>query len=212
MKSPGPSGPGSLRRAPGVVRIAMVCALYFACPHRATAQIFELTGGASSMFNAEGGSVEIHAQDYSGRIDLGYLGRPSLGFAFSRPFKTFDLTAGDQQIPFALPTDLFNNSFYFLGRGLSYSQHQGDSRLFVFAGETSDGYFAPFLNVARNDTPAGAIFYEKQLSRPFAISLAPYFPTGRRPFKRSNGRPGKTLRWRSPPASEITNPTGPRAS
>jgi hypothetical protein len=164
MKSPGPSGPGSLRRAPGVVRIAMVCALYFACPHRATAQIFELTGGASSMFNAEGGSVEIHAQDYSGRIDLGYLGRPSLGFAFSRPFKTFDLTAGDQQIPFALPTDLFNNSFYFLGRGLSYSQHQGDSRLFVFAGETSDGYFAPFLNVARNDTPAGAIFYEKQLS------------------------------------------------
>ena len=27
-----------------------------------------------------------------------------------------------------------------------------------------DGYFAPFLNVARNDTPAGAIFYEKQLS------------------------------------------------
>lgn len=93
-----------------------------------------------------------------------YLVTALQGFFFSRPYKTSVLGAGDQQIPFVLPTDLFDHSFYFLGRGASLTRNVGDSRLFVFVGTTTDGYFAPFLSVARNDTASGAIFYEKQLS------------------------------------------------
>ena len=142
----------------------MACLFAFCWPRPADGQVFVLNGGSSSLLNAEGGSVEVRAENYTGRIDLGFLGRPSLGFSFARPFGSSLLDAGDQQIPFLLPTDLFDHSFYFLARGLSLLHTANDGRLFVFAGATSDGYFAPFFTVARSDTPAGAIFYEKKLS------------------------------------------------
>jgi hypothetical protein len=148
----------------GSMRLLFACMIVLACAHTASAQVFELTGGSSSLLNAEGGSLEVHDANYSGRIDFGYLDKPSLGFSFSRPYKNSLLDAGDQQIKFLLPTDLFDHSFYFLGRGMSLSRAVPDGKLFVFAGTTSNGYSAPFLNVARNDTLASAVFYERQLS------------------------------------------------
>jgi hypothetical protein len=164
MNGAEPCGPGATRMLPRALRVVIVFAIALICSRPATGQIFELTGGSSSLLNAEGGSLEVHAPNYSGRIDLGYLGRPSLGFSFSRPFKRSLIGVGDQQIQFLLPTDLFDHSFYFIGRGMSISRKMTDGSLFVFAGTTSNGYFAPFLNVARSDTPASAIFYERQLS------------------------------------------------
>ena len=165
MSVAAPFGHGASRMLPKALRAAIVCAVALVCSRPAAGQVFELTGGSSSLLNAEGGSLEVHASNYRGRIDLGYIGRPSLGFYFSRPFKKSVIGAGDQQIPFLLPTDLFDHSFYFIGRGMSLSRKVTDGKLFVFAGTTSNGYFAPFLSVARNDTPAGAFFYERQLSR-----------------------------------------------
>jgi hypothetical protein len=158
--------PGAAKIFSRILRIAPVCAfaIVFGGPRPAVGQVFQLTGGSSSLLNAEGGSLEVHANNYTARIDLGYLGRPNFGFFLSRPYKTSILGAGDQQIPFVLPTDLFDSSFYFLGRGMSLTRNAGGSRLFVFAGATTDGYSAPFLNVARIDTPSGAMFFEKQLS------------------------------------------------
>ena len=145
-------------------RAAVACAIVLACVDSAAGQVFQLTGGSSSELSAEGGSLEVHAANYTGRLDLGYLDGPSLGFSFSRPFKDHLVSAGDQQIPLVLPTDLFDRSFYFLGRGISLSRDLPNARLFVFAGMTSNGYSAPFLNLARTDTPATAIFYERQFS------------------------------------------------
>jgi hypothetical protein len=145
-------------------RVALACAILLVCADSATGQVFQLTGGSSSELNAQGGSLEIHAENYSGRLDLGYLNGPSLGFSFSRPFKDNLLSLGDQQIPLVLPTDLFDRSFYFLGRGVSLSRKLTDGKIFVFAGLTSDGYTAPFLNIARTDTAAAAVFYERELS------------------------------------------------
>jgi hypothetical protein len=165
MSPAAPCGHGAARMLLKALRAAIVCAIALFCSLPAAGQVFELTGGSSSLLNAEGGSLEVHAANYTGRIDLGYIDRPSLGFSFWRPYKKSQIGVGDQQIPFLLPTDLFDRSYYFLGRGVSLSRKPTDGKLFLFAGTTSNGYFAPFLSVARNDTPAGAIFYEKQLSR-----------------------------------------------
>jgi len=166
MNQPSPRRPGPAKIMKMILRALAVCAmvLVFGFPHTTSAQVFQLTGGSSSLLEAQGGSLEIHAVDYTARIDLGYLGHPRLGFFLSRPWHSATIGAGDQQIPFILPTDLFDRSFYFLGRGASYKRNVGDTRILVFAGATSDGYFAPFLNVAKTDTPSGAIFLEKQLT------------------------------------------------
>jgi hypothetical protein len=166
MNQPARSRPGTARIVSKIQRIVIVCAMgiVFGAPRPAAAQVFQLTGGSSSLLNAEGGSFEVHGNNYTARIDLGYLGHPSLGFFLSRPYKSSIVGAGDEQIPFVLPTDLFDSSFYFLGRGISLTRNLDGNRLFVFAGATTSGYFAPFLNVAKADMGSGAIFYEKQLS------------------------------------------------
>ena len=164
MKIRAPLSSAPARAFPNAFRLTIFCAIALFCSRPSVAQVFQLTGGSSSLMNAEGGSLEVHGGNYSGRIDLGYLDRPSLGFFFSHPYNNYLLGGGDQQIPFLLPTDLFDRSFYFQARGLSLAEKTADGRLFLFAGATSNGYTAPFLNVARDDTPAGSLFYERQLS------------------------------------------------
>lgn len=130
----------------------------------ARGQTFALTGGSSSMFEAHGGSFEMRTPDYTGRIDLGYMNGPSLGFSVLHLYHGALLDAGDQQIPLVFPTDIFNPSYYFFGRGLSVLRKKRDTRLFVFVGATSTSYWAPFLNTARINSFATAIFYERQIS------------------------------------------------
>jgi hypothetical protein len=164
MNRPAPFLDRSSQIALTLLRTALVCAVALAWARGAPGQAFVVTGGASSLVDAEGGSLQVNAGNYAGRVDLGYFGKLSTGFFFERPVGPYLFGAGDQQIPFLLPTDIFDRSFYFLGRGGSVSEKIPDGSLFVFAGTTADGFFAPFLNVARADTPAGAIFYEKQLT------------------------------------------------
>jgi len=155
---------GTSSLIPWTFRLILCLVLCAAAPRLASAQVFALTGGSSTLLNAQGGSLEIKGQDYTGRIDLGYFGRPSLGFLLLRSYHNSLIGAGDQPVPFLLPTDLFDHSFYFLSRGLSITRKKHGTRLFAFAGATADGLTTPFVNVARLDTPASGVFYETQLS------------------------------------------------
>ncbi len=116
------------------------------------------------MFDAHGASVEMRSPDYTGRLDFGYVDGPSVGFSVLHLYRGALIDAGDQQIPLVFPTDIFNRSYYFFGRGLSAMRKTRDTRLFVFAGASSTSFWAPFLNVARGGSFTGAIFYERQLS------------------------------------------------
>src|SRR2546425_9686028 len=145
--------------------VGMFCAFWLLAGARpAAAQVLELSGGSSSLFNAHGGSVGFRGRNYAGRFDVGLFGKPRFGYFFTTPFRGYNWGFGDQAIPFVLPTDLFNPSYYFLGRGVSAARKDARSKLFVYAGATSTGFALPFLNVARTETPTGLIFYERQLS------------------------------------------------
>jgi hypothetical protein len=116
------------------------------------------------MFEAHGASLEVRSPNYTGRFDFGYIDGPIVGFSLLHLYRGALINAGDQQIALVFPTDLFDRSYYFFGRGVSILRKNENSRLFVFAGESSTGFWAPFLNAARTESPAAAIFYEKQIS------------------------------------------------
>ena len=147
-----------------LIRYAFVCFVGLAICQVAHGQAFALTGGSSSLLDAHGGSVEMRTPDYTGRFDLGYMNGPSLGFSLLHLYHGALLDAGDQEIPLVFPTDIFDRSYYFYGRGLSVLKKSQDTRLYVFVGTTSTAYWAPFLNVARSGSFATAIFYERQIS------------------------------------------------
>ena len=156
-------GPRGL--AERLIRFAFVCLAVVAMADKVHGQAFSLTGGSSSMFEAHGASLEMRSPDYTGRLDLGYMNGPSLGFSLLHLYRGDLLDAGDQQIPLVFPTDLFNRSYYFFGRGVSLLHKTKNTRLFMFAGVTSTSYWSPFLNVARGGSFTAAIFYERQLTR-----------------------------------------------
>jgi hypothetical protein len=130
----------------------------------ARAQVIQATGGTSNLFNATGGSLEFRGTNFTDRFDLGYNGKLRSGFSMLRGFRGGIVDLGDQTLTFDLPTDIFDQSHYFLGRGMGFSRGNNDRKFYFFAGETANGFFAPFLNVATIDTPTVAFFYEIKLS------------------------------------------------
>ena len=144
-------------------RWLLLLALVVAVP-TASAQVIQIEGGSSSLLDAHGGSLELHAGDSTGRFDLGFLNRPEVGFSYTRQFQGWNWSAGDQIIPFVLPTDLFNRSYYFMGRGLSLEKRTENGRMLFYAGTTSLGYRTPFLDVARSRQGVELVFFEHQFS------------------------------------------------
>lgn len=131
----------------------------------ASGQVIQLQGGSSSLLDAYGGSLELHAGDSVGRLDLGFLGRPELGFSYTKPYHGWNYTLGDRIIPFVLPTDQFSRSSYFLGRGLSLEKREGGDRILFYVGTTSLGFRTPYVNLARSQQAVELIFYEHQISQ-----------------------------------------------
>lgn len=123
-----------------------------------------MTGGSSSTSNAHGGSLEFRTDKRIGRIDLGVFGRPSLGFSVSQTIRGRLVTVGDQQMSLTTPTDTSGASYYFLGRGVSVLSKEGPNQSLLFAGATSTGLHAPFLNVSRAENWTLAYLGDRQLS------------------------------------------------
>src|SRR5438874_9850685 len=77
----------------------------------ASAQVFRVQGGTSTLLNAEGGSVEFKAPNYSGTAGLGYYnGKVQFGAETRYQFRGYTILAGDDSVPFTLPTDIFDSS------------------------------------------------------------------------------------------------------
>lgn len=139
--------------------------LMFAVATPAAAQVFQIDGGSSTLFDGSGASLGIRSSDYGAHIDFGlFQSTPRYGFAFAAPRWGYNWQAGDQNIPFVLPTDLFDRSYYFMGRGLGAEHKTTTSDFFYFAGATSDTFYVPFLNAATPETAAGVFFFEHTLS------------------------------------------------
>ncbi len=131
----------------------------------AHAQIFRIQGGESTLLNAEGGSVEFKAPDYDGSVGLGYYNdRIQFGGETRYKFHGYTLLGGDENIPFTLPTDIFDASHYFSARGAGVTRKYEESRFYAFAGTTATWMGTGFFSAATSDRPAGVFFYERKLN------------------------------------------------
>jgi hypothetical protein len=132
----------------------------------ANAQVFRLQGGASTLLSAEGGSVEFKAPNYDGSLGLGfYNGKVQFGAETRYLFRGYTMLAGDDSVPFTLPTDVFDSSHYFSARGIGATRKDAKDTFYAFAGTTSTWFGTGFFNAAGSDDPVAIFFYERKLSR-----------------------------------------------
>ena len=79
-------------------------------------------------------------------------------------FHGYSLTAGDDVLPFNLPTDVFVNDHYFFGKGLGVAKKSGRMDFAAFGGATSLALGAPYFSAARAKQPFGLFFAQFQQS------------------------------------------------
>ena len=131
----------------------------------ADAQVFRVQGGTSTMLNAQGGSLEFKAPNYDGSFGLGYLnGQVMFGGETRYKYHDYTILAGDDSVPFSLPTDVFDHSHYFSARGAGITRKEADRSVYVFAGMTSTWLGTGFFNAAISESPVAILFYQRKLS------------------------------------------------
>ncbi len=75
------------------------------------------------------------------------------------------MLAGDNSVPFTLPTDVFDGSHYFSARGIGATRKDVESNFYAFAGTTSTWMGTGFFNAAKSNDPVGIFFCERKLSK-----------------------------------------------
>jgi hypothetical protein len=156
------SSPTLLARA----EFAMLLALLLLLPAaRLRAQVFKIEGGDSTLFDAQGGSVEFKAPNYSGTLGMGFFeGKFELGATARTQFHGYTYTVGDDSVRFDLPTDIFDTDYYFFARGLGISKQDKDQGFYAFAGLTSDWLGTGFFQAAQNEDPVAILFFHRKLT------------------------------------------------
>jgi hypothetical protein len=132
----------------------------------AAAQVFRVQGGASTLLNAEGGSVEFKAPNYNGVLGVGFFnGKVQFGAETRYLFHKYTVIAGDDSVPFTLPSDVFDNSHYFSARGVGVTRSEDDRSFYAYVGTTSTWLGTGFFNAATSDRSVAIFFYQRKLSK-----------------------------------------------
>ena len=137
---------------------------------RAAAQVIQLSGGSSSLMETQGGSVQVDSENVHGTFGLGWHDGLRTGFLAESTLDGTKVSLGDEIIPFVLPTDVFETSYYLWGRGVGLRRSIDGGDALIFAGYTSESLNTPFVNTASTDDPIAAIFYRHPLGEKFKFS------------------------------------------
>jgi hypothetical protein len=120
---------------------------------------------------AHGGSVGFEAPGYSGAFGAGYVdGHFELGGVIRTTIRGYDLFAGDDALRFNFPTDVFDSSYYFIGRGIGIAKTTDRGFFKSFVGSSSEYVGTNFFQAARNGSPLFATFGEYKLTSQLALT------------------------------------------
>jgi hypothetical protein len=146
------------------LRVLFVGATLVAAPRSVHAQVFELEGGGSSLYQGYGGALSIWGDRFEGNVGLGYLG----GFRFSVFLKHLigrdTLRLGNDAIPVRFTTDVFGGSHSIFAQGAGIRRATRRSSLYAFIGASATAMPAPFVNALHQDQAIGVVQAERTLS------------------------------------------------
>jgi hypothetical protein len=110
------------------------------------AQVMELAGGTSTLYQATGASFTVRGRNYEGSVGTGVIAGRFVGggkFAIHKGDAIF--AAGREVIPFDLPTDVFDDYHVMYAMGASAQIKWDGSDFFAFGGVASQVYESPFF-------------------------------------------------------------------
>jgi len=132
-----------------------------------SAQVIKVEAGASDMVPTVGGSISVQGQGYEGYFGAGLLdGVFRYGSQAKTAIGSYQVTGGDQNLAFNLPTDIFGGGEYLTARGLG-AMLPGNDHVFVFAGVTTLGVGTPLFQAFQNQNPLALVFMDRPVTENF---------------------------------------------
>lgn len=140
--------------------------LLLALPGASQAQVVELKGGDSTMFDAGGGSVILHFPNSTETIGAGIAnGQLHFGVSSSFDWHQWHLTAGDDYLGLTVGTGLAVPL-----RGLTAERQWKKQKLTVFAGAAGQFYSFPYFSATSVNQFGTGILYQRKLPRGLELS------------------------------------------
>jgi len=157
---------------------AALVAIALLSPGRLHAQVFELNGGNSSLYQAGGGSFSIHAPGYDASVGAGVIGGHfTYGGSIRKQIGNYLVTAGDDEVDMLFPTDVFNSSHYLYVRGAGVKTKINGVDVSAFAGTTSLFYETPMFQGGDSGDPMGSVAIHKTISPKWQLWSTTLFST-----------------------------------
>jgi hypothetical protein len=150
------------------VRFSCIACLILLALPRAHGQVFEVAGGSSSLYQAQGGTLSARGPSYDASIGAGVIaGRFVGGANITKMIGRSTYILGDDYIRFLLPTDIFDTSHYLIAQGVGVKTTLRKTAILGFAGALSNEFDSPLFEGARAQSGAGILF----LTRPVTPTL-----------------------------------------
>ena len=154
---------------------AFAIAMFALAPKIVRAQVFELQGGGSSLYQGYGGALNVWGDRFEGNVGLGYLDGLRFSVFFKQLIGRDTLRLGNDAIPVRFATDVFGASNAILAQGAGIRRATKRSLLSAFIGASAIGTPAPFVNALRQDKFIGVVQAERSLSPAWRISTHALF-------------------------------------
>lgn len=142
----------------------MLAILLVPAPAALQAQVFQVNGGTSSLYQADGGTISARGPSFDASAGAGVLdGKFVGGMTLTKMIGRSTYMAGSDYIHFILPTDIFDSSQYLVAMGAGVKTTVAGTNVFAFGGATSLDFSSPLFEGARAETPAGILFLNRKL-------------------------------------------------
>lgn len=149
-----------------VGRLAASCALVgvTGAVRTAQAQVFELQGGGSSLYQGYGGALNIWGDRFEGNVGLGYLDGLRFSVFLKQLIGRDTLRLGNDAIPVRFATDVFGGSHTIFAQGAGLRRATKRSSLSAFVGASAIATPAPFVDALHHDQVIGVVQAERVLN------------------------------------------------
>ncbi len=159
----------ALITAPAVKCVFWLILLLIGASATANAQSVWAEAGTSTMFRASGFEVNYRWAPVQGWASASWSDGFHVGGYLQTQVKNYKLGAGDWYQPLSLDTDVFDQSRYFAGRGVTVQHGGGERNIVFFAGATTGENSSTFYRTFESQTGVGGVFLEQKLGRAWKV-------------------------------------------
>ncbi|MGI4853885.1 MAG: hypothetical protein ACRYF4_07570 [Janthinobacterium lividum] len=173
---------------------AALCLALIFSPLAISAQLLELSGGTSTLYQAQGASLTLHGAGFESGLSGGMTNGHFLAGAYLRhvtPAATYSL--GLQDLHFGLPTDLFSGEHRLAAVGVGISAQRSGTSMEAFLGESSTRLDSPYVQGFSRLKPTAVLLFARPVTPRLTVSSQLLFSSASTALTSLAWRPNRSL-------------------